>query len=53
MNCLFLDLFTSPSILADSLKKYYGKYGFLKLIRDMLSDNPPKLNEVLSTLSNG
>ena len=51
MNCLFLDLFPSPMVLGESLKKYYSKYGFLKLIKDMTLDNPPKLKDVLTTLS--
>jgi hypothetical protein len=51
MNCLFLDQFLPPNILAESLQKYYAKYGFLKLIKNMLSDNPPNLTQVLETLS--
>jgi serine/threonine protein kinase len=53
MNCLFLDVFTSPQILADSLQKYYGKYAFLKLIKQMISENPPSLKDVLTTLAGG
>jgi hypothetical protein len=53
MNCLFLDVFTSPQILADSLQKYYSKYAFLKLIKQMISENPPNLRDVLTTLSSG
>jgi hypothetical protein len=53
MNCLFLDVFTSPEILANSLQKYYTKYGFLRLIKQMISENPPNLKDVLTTLSGG
>lgn len=53
MNCLFLDVFTSPQILADSLQKYYSKYAFLKLIKQMIGENPPNLRDVLTTLSAG
>jgi hypothetical protein len=53
MNCLFLDVFTSPQILSQSLEKYYSKYAFLKLIKQMVSDDPPSLRDVLSTLSGG
>lgn len=53
MNCLFLDVFTSPQILAESLQKYYSRYAFLKLIKQMLSENPPNLKDILTTLSGG
>ena len=33
LNCLFLDQFTAPHILADSLKKYYSKWNFLRHIK--------------------
>lgn len=53
MNCLFLDVFTSPQILAESLQKYYSRYAFLKLIKQMLTENPPNLKDILTTLSGG
>lgn len=53
MNCLFLDVFTSPQILAESLQKYYSKYAFLRLIKEMIGDSPPNLRDVLTTLSRG
>jgi hypothetical protein len=43
LNCLFLDQFTSPQILADSLKKYFTKWSFLRWVKEMVGDNPPKL----------
>jgi hypothetical protein len=53
MNCLFLDVVNSPQILAESLQKYYGKYSFLRLIKEMISDDPPNLRDILTTLSGG
>lgn len=53
MCCLFLDEFTPPTVLADSLQRYYNQYPFLKLIRDMVGENPPSLSDVLTTLSGG
>jgi hypothetical protein len=53
MNCLFLDEFTQPTVLAESLQRYYSQYPFLKLIRDMVGENPPDLADVLTTLSGG
>ena len=50
LNCLFLDQFTPPHILADSLKKYYQKWNFLKLIKEMVGENPPRLEEVLKAV---
>jgi hypothetical protein len=47
LNCLFLDQFTAPHILADSLKKYYTKWTFLRYVKEMVSDNPPRLEEVI------
>jgi hypothetical protein len=53
MNCLFLDVFTSPLILAESLQKYYHKYAFLKIIKDMVGENPPQLSSILGSLGGG
>lgn len=43
LSCLFLDQFTPPQILADSLKKYYSQWGFLRWVKEMVSDTPPRL----------
>jgi hypothetical protein len=37
LNCLFLDQLTPPSILAGSLKKYEAKWGFVGILREMVS----------------
>jgi len=50
LNCLFLDQFTSPQILADSLKKYFTKWSFLRWVKEMVGENPPKLEDVLSAI---
>jgi serine/threonine protein kinase len=43
MNALFLDTFMPMEVLTSSLRKYEKRYGYLNILKAMVSENPPSL----------